>query len=527
MKNNNSKVKANKIHVLVIDDDKMFSEVLTEKLQINGFNATYALSGKEGLEMINSDKGAPCDIVICDLSMPKMNGDIVFKEIQKIDPYMSVIMLTGKGSTQTAVDLMGMGVYRYFSKPLHEEQYEELFLTIKKGVTRSKLMTVEEKVLASLELDVIFDYLIDAIEKIFAPQESCLALIEKSHDGKLITKKHKGLENKKHKDNIKLEERGFVKTVIETKKQLLVPRITKSNRDQIHPFLMDAKSLLAVPLTIQKELIGILEVEGKKNNNFTDLDLQSLERFGRAASLAIHYHYLNEDREKMYKEYISAFNSMTHQFKTPLYKIQLKVSTLLDRFESINKGGIKDGLNKIYNYSEDAEEMIRNVLLNYKDEKVEISLPNIIDKTKSTFETDIKQGITINWPMNHLTEKFLCKRSQIMFVFHTIIENAIDSVKLSGRKDGKLNITSRIAEDMIEFEFNDNGMGIKNNYKDKILNVIFSTKPDDVGNGIGLFLSKSFVIGNGGDIWIGKRKKGNTSFHVTLPLKNVGVPYAK
>ncbi len=526
MKKKNSKSKTKKIHVLLIDDDKEFSESLTEILQLNGFHSSYALSGQDGLEVISA-KEKPCDIVICDLKMPKMDGDKVFEKIQNIDPHLKVIMLTGQGTTQTAVDLMSMGVYSYFTKPILKDRSKELFLTIKQGVTCSKLMKVEEKVLASLELDVIFDYLIDAIEIIFSPQESCLALIEKRQDGKLSIIKHEGLENKKNKYNIKLEERGFVKTVIETKKQLLIPRIAKSNRDQILPFLKDAKSLLAVPLTIQKELIGILEVEGKKYNNFTNLDLQSLESFGRTASLAIHYYNLYEDREKMYKEYISAFNSMTHKFKTPLYKIQLKVSTLLDRFESINNGCIKDGLNTIYNYSEEAENMIRTVLLNYKDEKVETSLLNIIDKTKSIFDAEIKQGITINWPMNHLTVKFLCKRGQVMFVFHTIIENAIDSIKLSGRKDGKLNITSRIVDDIIEFEFNDNGMGIKNSHKDKMLNEIFSTKPDDVGNGIGLFLSKSFVIGNGGDIWIEKRKKGNTSFHVTLPLINGGVSYAK
>ena len=144
-----------KFKVLVIDDNKDFSKGFAEKLDLNGFDAEYALSGTNGLEKIIEHKNNSYDAVICDLVMPGLYGDKVFDELRKIDTHICFIMLTGHGNINNAVDLMKKGACYYYTKPLREEQFEELFLTLRKCIIGKKIILIGERVLSTLDLKEI------------------------------------------------------------------------------------------------------------------------------------------------------------------------------------------------------------------------------------------------------------------------------------------------------------------------------------------------------------------------------------
>ena len=167
--------------------------------------------------------------------------------------------------------------------------------------------------------------------------------------------------------------------------------------------------------------------------------------------------------------------------------------------------------------------MIKDILQNYKDEEEETSLSILFDKVRNTYKDITKESITIEWPEGFLTDNLTCKANQISFVIHTIIDNAIDAIKRAKKKDGRIIIKSSKTEGKLKLEFIDNGPGIKKNYHDKVLRTIFSTKPDDTGNGIGLFLCTNFVESHNGDICF-ESKPGYTNFFFTLPLINKQTP---
>ncbi len=100
--------------VLLVDDEKDFIEMLSLRLKEVGEKITVAYSGQEGLDAL---KKADIDVVILDIKMPGMDGIETLSEIKKKYPLVEVIMLTGHGSTETAVQGMKLGAFDYLMKP--------------------------------------------------------------------------------------------------------------------------------------------------------------------------------------------------------------------------------------------------------------------------------------------------------------------------------------------------------------------------------------------------------------------------
>jgi CheY-like chemotaxis protein len=111
-----------KLRVLVVDDESMVREVLTEYLSGDGHSVETAPDGRLGLKLFTEKK---FDLVITDRAMPEMGGDQMSAEIKKIAKDVPLIMLTGFGELMKAKDEIPAGVDYLLSKPLTFEAYRE------------------------------------------------------------------------------------------------------------------------------------------------------------------------------------------------------------------------------------------------------------------------------------------------------------------------------------------------------------------------------------------------------------------
>jgi len=100
--------------VLIVDDEKDFVEIFALRLEEAGERVSSAHSGKECLKILSEKE---IDVVILDIRMPGMDGIETLKEIKKGYPLVEVIMLTGHGTTETAVEGMKLGAFDYLIKP--------------------------------------------------------------------------------------------------------------------------------------------------------------------------------------------------------------------------------------------------------------------------------------------------------------------------------------------------------------------------------------------------------------------------
>ena len=102
------------IKVLIVDDEKDFVEMFSMRLESAGEKVCTAYSGKEALDIL---KDVSIDVVILDIRMPGMDGISTLKHIKSLYPLVEVILLTGHGSTETAVEGMKLGAFDYLMKP--------------------------------------------------------------------------------------------------------------------------------------------------------------------------------------------------------------------------------------------------------------------------------------------------------------------------------------------------------------------------------------------------------------------------
>lgn len=100
--------------ILIVDDEKDFVEMLALRLVEAGERISKAYSGRECMEALDKEE---IDVVLLDIKMPGMDGIETLREIKRKYPLTEVIMLTGHGSTETAVEGMKLGAYDYLLKP--------------------------------------------------------------------------------------------------------------------------------------------------------------------------------------------------------------------------------------------------------------------------------------------------------------------------------------------------------------------------------------------------------------------------
>lgn len=100
--------------LLLVDDEERFRTTLAKRMQEKGLDVTALESGKKTLHYI---KEHPVDVIVLDIKMPDMDGIETLSEIKKIDPSIEVIMLTGHGTIDSAIEGMRLGAYDYIMKP--------------------------------------------------------------------------------------------------------------------------------------------------------------------------------------------------------------------------------------------------------------------------------------------------------------------------------------------------------------------------------------------------------------------------
>lgn len=101
--------------ILVVDDEKDFTEILRTRLTRRGYAVTTAGDGDQALHSLrNNDEIA---VVVLDLAMPGMDGLTTLAAIKTLRPLVEVVILTGHGSVAAAVDAVKKGAFNYLQKP--------------------------------------------------------------------------------------------------------------------------------------------------------------------------------------------------------------------------------------------------------------------------------------------------------------------------------------------------------------------------------------------------------------------------
>lgn len=127
-------------NILIIDDEKAIRKTLSEILSYEGYKIDEAGDGEEGLRRFR-DKSF--DVVLCDIKMPKIDGIEFLEKVRESNPDVPVIMISGHGNIDTAVEAVKKGAYDYIAKP---PDLNRLLITIRNAMDKTTLVA-ETKVL--------------------------------------------------------------------------------------------------------------------------------------------------------------------------------------------------------------------------------------------------------------------------------------------------------------------------------------------------------------------------------------------
>jgi len=126
--------------ILIIEDEAAIRRVLKKIIseENEAYNVEEAEDGLLGIEMI---KNNDYDLVLCDIKMPKMDGVEVLEKAKKIKPEIPIVMISGHGDLDTAVNTMRLGAFDYISKP---PDLNRLLNTVRNAL-ENKVLVVENK----------------------------------------------------------------------------------------------------------------------------------------------------------------------------------------------------------------------------------------------------------------------------------------------------------------------------------------------------------------------------------------------
>jgi len=128
--------------ILIIEDEAAIRRVLTKILseENDSYKVEEAEDGLQGLEKVKNEE---YDLILCDIKMPKMDGVEVLEAVKKIKPEIPMVMISGHGDLETAIQTMRLGAFDYISKP---PDLNRLLNTVRNALDKKQLV-VENKIL--------------------------------------------------------------------------------------------------------------------------------------------------------------------------------------------------------------------------------------------------------------------------------------------------------------------------------------------------------------------------------------------
>lgn len=133
---------AGKIKLLIVDDEERFLKTLAQRLSMRDFDVTAASDGELALEAAAKER---FELALVDLKMPGISGERVLKLLKEKDPFIEVIILTGHGSVESAVECTRLGCFGYLQKPCETNELIQVLKNAYQARVQKKMKLDEER----------------------------------------------------------------------------------------------------------------------------------------------------------------------------------------------------------------------------------------------------------------------------------------------------------------------------------------------------------------------------------------------
>jgi hypothetical protein len=190
------------VNILIIDDERAIRKTLSEILSFEGYKIEEAADGEEGLKKFTEKT---YDIVLCDIKMPKLDGLEFLEKSREVNPEIPIIMISGHGNIDTAVEAVKKGAFDFISKP---PDLNRLLITIRNAAERQTLISESKvlkrkvgKVLEMVGVSHSIQKIKDTIEKV-APTDARVLITGENGVGKELVARWIHEKSNRHANQI-------------------------------------------------------------------------------------------------------------------------------------------------------------------------------------------------------------------------------------------------------------------------------------------------------------------------------------
>jgi len=481
--------------VLVVDDEKVIRDGCCRILEPEGLNVVTAENGQEALELLERE---PVNVVLCDLKMPVMGALGVLEKVRESHPNIPVIIITGHGTIESAVECMRRGAYDFITKPFRADH---LFLLVRRALERQALER-RARQLQEERARSLYD--------LAAEQSRVRTIVSCMADGVLVTTPD--LEVVLHNP---------------AATRLLEFMPPESSGRVISDYIDDRnlgkalRSLLANSHGEEECIAQELVARGKHLRALSAL-VYGPERQVLGTVTVIHDVTSFKELDEMKSNFV---HHVSHELRAPLSAIKQQHTVILDGLAGELTGKQRELLSRAQDKIQGLLDLIKDLLDVAKIEsghgvqqQVPINLVEILEQTVSLMKAKAEgQGLSLELELPSDLPLVQADERSIEEVFTNLVSNAINYSPAGGT----VNISAVPHKEYLEVRVSDTGVGIPAEEIPKIFDKFYRVKHPEtrqvIGTGLGLSIVKAIIEAHRGSVEVESEPGVGTTFRVLLP----------
>lgn len=495
--------------ILVVDDEESIRNLMRMTLELDGHKVSTAADGLTALEIFEAENP---EVVLLDVRMPGMSGIEILERIKAANPDAEVIIITGHGDMDMAVDCLRKQASNFLTKPVGEEL---LSLSLKHSLEKVALKKKVRQYTRNLEI-LVREANVE-LERAYQFREN---IIENSPDAIVCVRKGGEI----------IIFNSAAEKLLGYKKEEV---IGKMNIVKVYPpggakkVMKDLRSDdFGGKAVLQKTEVAVLDKAGTEIPTY--LSAAILYEDGQEAGSVGIFTDLREHRklekQLLRSEKLSSLGKLSagiaHEINQPLTGVLTFAHLLLRKFKDDDK--TRKDLETIVRETTRIRGIVQGILDFARETPMQKKPRKIEEVLDQTLEIVVHQqrffGITLEKEYDQSLPEVVVDSNLMEQVFMNIILNALDAMHGSGT----LTVKTHRDNGWAEVEFSDTGMGMPEEILDKIFDPFFTTKDSTEGMGMGLGLAVSYGIvkNHNGDISVSSKTGQGTTFSIRLPLDN-------
>ena len=480
--------------VLVVDDEKVVRDGCCRILEPEGLQVLTAENGQKGLETLGRES---VNVVLCDLKMPVMGALGVLEKVKESYPSIPVIIITGHGTVESAVECMKMGAYDFITKPFRADH---LVLVVRRAL---------EKIALERRAQQLQEERARSLRDLAREQSRVRTIVSCMADGVLVTT-----------PDLQVVLHNPAAT------RLLEFAPPESQGGALSDYINDENLCKALNSLLadapEEECIAQELVLGRKHLRALSALVYGFEQQVLGTVTVLHDVTSFKELDEMKSNFV---HHVSHELRAPLSAIKQQHSVILDGLAGELTGKQRELLGRAQDKIQGLLDMIKDLLDvatiesgHGVQQQVPINLAHILEQTVSLMKAKAEsQGLSLELELPSDLPVVQADERSIEEVFTNLVSNAINYSPAGGT----VSVSAVSHEEYLEVRVSDTGVGIPAEEIPKIFDKFYRVKHPEtrqvIGTGLGLSLVKVIVEAHRGSVEVESEPGVGTTFRVLLP----------